>query len=99
VGETLRTAARDAFVHGLHVTLVVSAGLLLMGAVAALRLPREMREDPLVEEAADAGGAERAAGTEDGGSAGTARKAEAMVPSPRERGTKDASARRSRVSA
>ncbi|WP_166023520.1 MFS transporter [Streptomyces chilikensis] len=105
VGETLRTAARDAFVHGLHVTLVVSAVLLLMGAVAALRLPREMREDPLVEEAADAGGAaraggaDRAAGTEGGGSAGTARKAEAMVPSPRERGSKDASARRSRVSA
>ncbi|MCQ4197139.1 MFS transporter, partial [Streptomyces parvulus] len=33
----------DAFVHGLHVTLVVSAGLLLLGAVMALRLPRVMQ--------------------------------------------------------
>ena len=39
-GAALRTAARHAFVHGLHVTLLVSAGLLLLGAVAALRLPR-----------------------------------------------------------
>ena len=39
-GETLRTAARQSFVHGLHVTLFVSAVLLLLGAVAALRLPR-----------------------------------------------------------
>jgi len=29
-------------VHGLHVTLLVSAGLLLLGAVMALRLPRAM---------------------------------------------------------
>ncbi len=28
--------------HGLHVTLIVSAGLLLLGALAALRLPRAM---------------------------------------------------------
>lgn len=28
--------------HGLHVTLVVSAGLLLAGAVMALKLPRAM---------------------------------------------------------
>jgi MFS transporter, DHA2 family, multidrug resistance protein len=41
-GEALRHAARDAFVHGLHVTLLVSAGLLLLGAVMALRLPRVM---------------------------------------------------------
>ncbi|MGW1198583.1 MFS transporter [Streptomyces sp. NPDC002536] len=39
-GAALRVAARDAFVHGLHVTLAVSAGLLLMGGLAALRLPR-----------------------------------------------------------
>lgn len=39
-GASLRTAARDSFVHGLHVTLLVSAGLLLLGALAALRLPR-----------------------------------------------------------
>ncbi len=42
VGEALRQAARDAFVHGLHITLVVSAGLLLLGAAIALRLPRAM---------------------------------------------------------
>ncbi|MFH9074460.1 MFS transporter [Streptomyces alboflavus] len=41
-GEALRVAARDSFVHGLHVTLLVSAGLLLLGALAALRLPRGM---------------------------------------------------------
>ncbi|WP_043681257.1 MFS transporter [Streptomyces xylophagus] len=42
-GAALRHAARDAFVHGLHVTLLVSAGLLLLGAVMALRLPRVMQ--------------------------------------------------------
>ncbi|MDX3454805.1 MFS transporter [Streptomyces sp. ME02-8801-2C] len=42
-GVALRAAARDAFVHGLHVTLVVSAGLLVLGAVMALRLPRVMK--------------------------------------------------------
>jgi DHA2 family multidrug resistance protein-like MFS transporter len=41
-GDALREAARDAFVHGLHVTLVASALLLLLGAFAALRLPRVM---------------------------------------------------------
>ncbi|MEE1942730.1 MFS transporter [Streptomyces sp. TRM 70361] len=39
-GEALRTAARESFVHGLHVSLLVSAGLLVLGALAALRLPR-----------------------------------------------------------
>ncbi|MEV0742348.1 MFS transporter [Streptomyces sp. NPDC050549] len=48
-GAALRDAARHAFVHGLHVTLLVSAGLLLLGAVMALRLPRIMQcEAPLV---------------------------------------------------
>ncbi|MBK3627317.1 MFS transporter [Streptomyces sp. MBT49] len=42
-GAALRQAARDGFVHGLHVTLLVSAGLLLLGAVMALRLPRVMQ--------------------------------------------------------
>ncbi|MFF7280160.1 MFS transporter [Streptomyces griseorubiginosus] len=42
-GVALRRAARDAFVHGLHVTLLVSAGLLVLGAVMALRLPRTMQ--------------------------------------------------------
>ncbi|MFE0515368.1 MFS transporter [Streptomyces sp. NPDC058964] len=41
-GAALRRAARDSFVHGLHVTLLVSGGLLLLGAVMALRLPRVM---------------------------------------------------------
>ncbi|MCX5202168.1 MFS transporter [Streptomyces sp. NBC_00237] len=41
-GQALYDAARVAFVHGLHVTLVTSAALLLIGAVAALRLPRGM---------------------------------------------------------
>ncbi|MGW7576860.1 MFS transporter [Streptomyces sp. NPDC054765] len=36
----LREAARESFVHGLHVTLVASAVLLLAGAGIALRLPR-----------------------------------------------------------
>ncbi|WP_432138544.1 MULTISPECIES: MFS transporter [unclassified Streptomyces] len=42
-GDALRRAARDSFVHGLHVTLLVSAGLLLLGAAMALRLPRTMQ--------------------------------------------------------
>ncbi|WP_328971098.1 MFS transporter [Streptomyces sp. NBC_00239] len=41
-GESLHSAARHAFVQGLHVTLLVSAALLLLGAAAALRLPRTM---------------------------------------------------------
>ncbi|GLW02909.1 MFS transporter [Streptomyces lavendulae] len=41
-GDSLHAAARHAFVHGLHVTLAVSAGLLLAGAVMALKLPRTM---------------------------------------------------------
>ncbi|WP_411114735.1 MFS transporter [Streptomyces sp. 029-5] len=45
-GESLRAAARHSFVHGLHVTLFVSAGLLLLGALAALRLPRIMECPP-----------------------------------------------------
>ncbi|WP_055492626.1 MFS transporter [Streptomyces sp. TP-A0356] len=45
-GEALRHAAQGAFVHGLHMTLVVSAVLLLLGAVMALRLPRTMHCEP-----------------------------------------------------
>jgi DHA2 family multidrug resistance protein-like MFS transporter len=48
-GAALRHAARQSFVHGMHLTLLVSAILLLGGACAALRLPRVMecglRED------------------------------------------------------
>ncbi|CAL9607776.1 MFS transporter [Streptomyces sp. Tu 3180] len=59
-GDALRHAARHAFVHGLHVTLLVSAGLLLLGAAMALRLPRVMQcetaavEMPAPREAAEA---------------------------------------------
>ncbi|MEU2157958.1 MFS transporter [Streptomyces sp. NPDC019396] len=53
-GDALRIAARSAFVHGLHVTLVVSAGLLLLGALAALRLPRAMECPDGVEDTTDA---------------------------------------------
>jgi MFS transporter, DHA2 family, multidrug resistance protein len=42
IGAALRHAARTSYVHGLHVTLFVSAALLLLGALAALRLPRAM---------------------------------------------------------
>ncbi|MET9572063.1 MFS transporter [Streptomyces virginiae] len=41
-GASLYAAARHAFVHGLHVTLLVSAGLLFAGAAMALKLPRAM---------------------------------------------------------
>ncbi|MFY1676262.1 MULTISPECIES: MFS transporter [unclassified Streptomyces] len=44
-GALLRHTARDSFVHGLHATLLVSAGLLLAGAAMALRLPRVAQED------------------------------------------------------
>lgn len=69
-GAALRRAARDSFVHGLHVTLLVSAGLLLLGAVMALRLPRVMQ---CGEETAEAGPGEAAE-----------RAAEVGLPSPRE---------------
>ncbi|MFE7465886.1 MFS transporter [Streptomyces sp. NPDC057499] len=42
LGALLRSTARTSFVTGLHVTLLVSAALLLAGAFAALRLPRRM---------------------------------------------------------
>ncbi|MFD5704466.1 MFS transporter [Streptomyces lasiicapitis] len=58
-GEALRAAARDSFVHGLHVTLLVSAGLLLLGALAALRLPRVMDCGVPAPAAGETGGAAR----------------------------------------
>ncbi|MER5611600.1 MFS transporter [Streptomyces sp. NPDC002215] len=42
LGAVLRSTARNSFITGLHVTLLVSAALLLAGALAALRLPRAM---------------------------------------------------------
>ncbi|KAK1178211.1 MFS transporter [Streptomyces sp. NBS 14/10] len=63
-GESLRAVARESFVHGLHVTLVVSAGLLLVGALAALRLPKSMECAP-DEAGTDAGhGADTGHGTD-----------------------------------
>ncbi|MER5934586.1 MFS transporter [Streptomyces sp. NPDC002054] len=41
-GEALYAAARNSFVTGLHVTLLVSAALLAAGAVMALKLPKTM---------------------------------------------------------
>ncbi|MFB6668673.1 MFS transporter [Streptomyces parvus] len=46
MGDLLRTTARHAFIDGLHITLFVSAGLLLLGALAALRLPKVMECPP-----------------------------------------------------
>ncbi|WP_411106306.1 MFS transporter [Streptomyces sp. cmx-4-9] len=57
-GEALHAAARHSFVSGLHVTLAVSAGLLLAGAAMALKLPKAMEceaaqcEGPAAEESA-----------------------------------------------
>ncbi|MET3987844.1 MFS transporter [Streptomyces sp. PvR034] len=45
-GESLYSAARHSFVHGLHVTLLVSAGLLFAGAAMALKLPRGLEAEP-----------------------------------------------------
>ncbi|MFJ5678748.1 MFS transporter [Streptomyces sp. NPDC093097] len=57
----LRVAARDAFIHGLRVTLIASAVLLLAGAGIALRLPRRAAESGGAEQA-DAAAAEEGAG-------------------------------------
>ncbi|MCK7623213.1 MFS transporter [Streptomyces sp. RS10V-4] len=62
--QALRLAARDAFVHGLRVTLVASGVLLLVGAAIALRLPRraaesgERTDEAAAEEGAGAGAGE-----------------------------------------
>ncbi|MBW5486486.1 MFS transporter [Streptomyces bambusae] len=61
-GAALHAAARTSFVHGLHVTLVVSAGLLVAGAVMALKLPKVM-ECVAAESAADEGEAVPASGS------------------------------------
>ncbi|MER7761493.1 MFS transporter [Streptomyces sp. NPDC097619] len=52
-GASLYRAARHAFVQGLHLTLYVSAALLLLGALAALRLPRAADPAPAPGETAD----------------------------------------------
>ncbi|MFJ8131644.1 MFS transporter [Streptomyces hydrogenans] len=74
-GEALHTAARHAFVDGLHLTLFVSAGLLLAGAAMALRLPRVMECPVDVEAAVEEAAAEAAAEAEAKAEAGAARDA------------------------
>ncbi|GHJ95424.1 MFS transporter [Streptomyces sp. NE5-10] len=75
-GEALHTAARHAFVDGLHLTLFVSAGLLLTGAAMALRLPRVMECPVDVEAAVEEAAAQAAAEAE--------AKAEAEAGAPRD---------------
>ncbi|WP_405391677.1 MFS transporter [Streptomyces sp. NBC_01102] len=72
MGDLLRNTARHAFVDGLHVTLLVSAGLLLLGALAALRLPRVM----------DCSSAREVCGVKTAETAEAAEAAEAVVPGP-----------------
>ncbi|WP_043263705.1 MFS transporter [Streptomyces sp. CT34] len=61
----LRLAARDSFIHGLRVTLVASALLLLVGAGISLRLPRRAAESTeRAEGEAAAGDGAPAAGRE-----------------------------------
>ncbi|MER8117091.1 MFS transporter [Streptomyces sp. NPDC094031] len=86
-GILLRRVARDSFVHGLHLTLLVSAGLLLLGAVMALRLPRVMQcgAEPETGAAAGTAGASRTvpgAAEADAGP-GAPESGAAGVPSPR----------------
>ncbi|MFF9342995.1 MULTISPECIES: MFS transporter [unclassified Streptomyces] len=81
-GEALHAAARHAFVDGLHLTLLVSAGLLLAGAAMAVRLPRVMEcpvdVEAALEEAAEAEAVARAAEAE----AKAAVKAGGAAPEP-----------------
>ncbi|WP_137990259.1 MFS transporter [Streptomyces vilmorinianum] len=82
-GSALYHAARHSFVHGLHVTLFVSAGLLLLGALMAVRLPRVM--ECLVDPEDLAESAESAESVEAAERFGPARSGEAVrVPATRE---------------
>ncbi|MFD3516526.1 MFS transporter [Streptomyces sp. NPDC058657] len=96
-GAALRSAARAAFVHGLHVTLLTSAALLLVGAVAALRLPKSMEQGTDREDGNDGQDGQDGGGAADGedakgGTDGTADKADLRkLPSAR-RERADASA-------
>lgn len=58
----LREAARDSFVRGLHITLIASAVLLLVGAGIALRLPRRAADSTERAEGESAMGDGAAAG-------------------------------------
>ncbi|MFG2891771.1 MFS transporter [Streptomyces sp. NPDC048248] len=57
--HALREAARESFVRGLHVTLVASAVLLLVGAAIALRLPRRAADSAERAEGDNATGVSR----------------------------------------
>ncbi|MER7828831.1 MFS transporter [Streptomyces sp. NPDC095602] len=81
-GDALYQAARQAFVHGLHVTLAVSAALLLAGAVMALRLPRVM--DPQTADPDDLPGPGPDGGGPDGAGPVRSGSANVSVPVPRE---------------
>ncbi|WP_405579830.1 MFS transporter [Streptomyces sp. NBC_01190] len=77
-GAALRQAARHSFVQGMHLTLVVSAALLVGGACAALRLPMVMECAPLdgaADPAEGAGALAGAAGGERGSGTASADKA------------------------
>ncbi|WUW24983.1 MFS transporter [Streptomyces sp. NBC_01463] len=65
LGTVLRSTARDAFIGGLHITLLVSAGLLLLGALAALKLPRVMECPPLICEPAESAAGQEVPGQRD----------------------------------
>lgn len=108
-GEALRSASRSAFVHGLHITLAVSAGLLLLGALAALRLPRTMEcpaDDEEPSQGPDQGQREqeqRDQGQREQGRRDQAQLEQAQLeqtqrePGQREQGGTDAPARRDRA--
>ncbi|MFE8914339.1 MFS transporter [Streptomyces globisporus] len=74
MGDLLRSTARHAFIGGLHITLFVSAGLLLLGALAALRLPKVMDCPP-----------KEPCRRSDAESAASAEAAEAVRPAARNR--------------
>ncbi|MER5207421.1 MFS transporter [Streptomyces sp. NPDC002825] len=76
--EALHQAARNSFVTGLHVTLFVSAALLLVGALMAQRLPRIMECPVDPEEAFDAASAP----DRDAEPAGVVEPARAGLPEP-----------------
>lgn len=82
LGETLRSTARHAFITGLHVTLLVSAGLLLLGALAALRLPHRMECPPALGEPCGPATARRPGEAREAGEAGGARGFRAAQDDP-----------------
>ncbi|MFK0230639.1 MFS transporter [Streptomyces sp. NPDC090303] len=83
-GDALHQAARHSFVTGLHVTLCVSAALLLVGALMARGLPRVMECPVDQEEAFDEAHSGQGAPDGDGArTGGSAREPEAAPGRPR----------------